>query len=63
VFGDASGAVADLGLLIPIAAALIVENGLDAGTVLVGAGALYVAAGTYFKVPVPVQPIKAAAAT
>jgi SulP family sulfate permease len=62
VFGDAAGAVADLGLLIPIAAALIVENGLDAGTVLVGAGALYVAAGLYFKVPVPVQPIKAAAA-
>jgi hypothetical protein len=62
VFGDASGAVADLGLLIPIAAALIVRNGLDAGTVLVGAGALYVAAGLYFKVPVPVQPIKAAAA-
>src|SRR5919106_630144 len=62
VFGDASGAVADLGLLIPIAAALIVQNGLAAGTVLVGAGALYVAAGLYFKVPVPVQPIKAAAA-
>lgn len=62
MFGDASGAVADLGLLIPIAAALIVENGLDAGTVLVGAGALYVGAGMYFKVPVPVQPIKAAAA-
>ena len=62
VFGDASGAVADLGVLIPIAAALIVQNGLDAGTVLVGAGALYVAAGLYFKVPVPVQPIKAAAA-
>jgi SulP family sulfate permease len=62
VFGDASGAVADLGTLTPIAAALIVVNGLDAGTVLVGAGALYVAAGLYFKVPVPVQPIKAAAA-
>jgi SulP family sulfate permease len=60
--GDASGAVADLGILIPIAAALIVKNGLDAGTVLVGAGALYVAAGLYFRVPVPVQPIKAAAA-
>jgi SulP family sulfate permease len=62
VFGDASGALADLGTLVPIAAALIVVNGLDAGTVLVGAGALYVAAGLYFKVPVPVQPIKAAAA-
>lgn len=39
----------------------MVANGSDAGTVLVGAGALYVAAGLYFKVPVPVQPVKAAA--
>jgi sulfate permease, SulP family len=62
LIGDASGAVADLGVLIPIATALIVKNGLDAGTVLVGAGALYVLAGLYFRVPVPVQPIKAAAA-
>jgi hypothetical protein len=54
--------VADLGVLVPIATALIVKNGLDAGTVLVGAGALYCAAGFYFRVPVPVQPIKAAAA-
>jgi sulfate permease, SulP family len=62
MLGDASGAVADLGVFLPIATALIVKNGLDAGTVLVGAGALYIAAGLYFKVPVPVQPIKAAAA-
>ncbi len=62
LIGDASGAVADLGVLIPIATALIVKNGLDASTVLAGAGALYVVAGLYFKVPVPVQPIKAAAA-
>ena len=59
---DASGSVADLGVLAPIAAALILGNGLDAGTVLVGAGALYLIAGLYFRVPVPVQPIKAAAA-
>ncbi len=60
--GDASGAVADLGVLVPIATALILKNGLDAGTVLVGVGFLYVASGLYFRVPVPVQPIKAAAA-
>lgn len=59
---DASGSVADLGVLAPIAAALVLGNGLDPGTVLVGAGALYLLAGWYFKVPVPVQPIKAAAA-
>lgn len=59
---DASGSVADLGVLAPIVAALVLGNGLDAGTVLVGVGALYLIAGLYFRVPVPVQPIKAAAA-
>ena len=59
---DAAGAVADLGVLAPLAAALVLSNGMDTGTVLVGVGALYLVAGWYFKVPVPVQPIKAAAA-
>lgn len=59
---DASASVADLGVFVPIAGALVVGNGYDPGTILVGVGALYVAAGWYFKVPVPVQPIKAAAA-
>lgn len=59
---DASASVADLGVLAPIAIALMLGNGFDAGTILVGVGALYLAAGLYFKVPVPVQPIKAAAA-
>lgn len=59
---DISASVADLGVMIPIAAALVVGNGLDAGTVLVGAGAFYLVAGVYFRVPIPVQPIKAAAA-
>jgi len=59
---DASGAVADLGVLIPIAAALVILNGFDAGTILIGVGALYLIAGVYFRVPVPVQPIKAASA-
>lgn len=60
--GDASGAVADLGILVPIVAALVLKNGLDAATILVGLGALYVFAGLWFRVPVPVQPVKAAAA-
>lgn len=59
---DASASVADLGVLAPIAGTLVLGNGYDPGTILVGVGALYVAAGWYFKVPVPVQPIKAAAA-
>lgn len=62
LLSEASGSVADLGIFVPIAAALVLNNGLDPATVLVFAGALYVAAGLYFGVPVPVQPIKAAAA-
>jgi MFS superfamily sulfate permease-like transporter len=54
--------VADLGVLVPISAALVLQNGLDAATILVGAGAFYLLAGLYFRVPIPVQPIKAAAA-
>lgn len=49
-------------MLVPIAGALVLNNGLDPATLLVGVGTLYVVAGLYFKVPVPVQPIKAAAA-
>ncbi|HWC31545.1 MAG TPA: putative sulfate/molybdate transporter, partial [Actinomycetota bacterium] len=59
LLGDVTGAVADLGVLVPLAAALIVVNGLDAGAVLVGAGLLVVATGIVFRVPFPVQPLKA----
>ncbi len=57
--GEAAGAVADLGVLIPLAAALILVNGLDAGSVLLCAGLLYLGAGLFFRVPFPVQPLKA----
>ena len=57
--GDVSGAVADLGILIPLAASLVLVNGLAPGSLLVGAGGLAVAAGLYFRVPFPVQPLKA----
>ena len=57
--GDLSGAVADLGILVPLAAGLVLVTGLAPGPLLIGAGALAVAAGLYFKVPFPVQPLKA----
>jgi sulfate permease, SulP family len=57
--GEATGAVADLGVLVPLAGSLILVNGLDPGAVLVGAGLLTVAAGVVFRVPFPVQPLKA----
>lgn len=60
--GEAAGAVADLGVLVPLAAALVLVNGLDAGAVLLCAGLLYLGAGLWFQVPFPVQPFKAVTA-
>jgi len=57
--GEATGAVADLGVLVPLATALILVNGLDAGAVLLCAGALVIATGLIFRIPFPVQPLKA----
>jgi MFS superfamily sulfate permease-like transporter len=54
-----AGAVADLGVFVPIAVALIVSNGLSATAVLVPAGLLYVTAALVYRLPVPVQPLKA----
>lgn len=56
---ELAGAVADLGVLVPIAVALIVQNGLSATAVLLPAGLLYVTAGLLYRLPVPVQPLKA----
>ena len=54
-----AGAVADVGVLVPIAVALIVSNGLSATAVLLPAGLLYVAAAFTYGLPIPVQPLKA----
>ncbi len=62
VSGDAAGAVADLGVLVPLAAALILVNGLDPGAVFLAAGGLVLASGLIFRIPFPVQPLKALAA-
>ena len=57
--GDLSGAVADLGVFVPLVAALILVNGLHPGPVLLIAGLLSLSAGLWFRVPFPVQPLKA----
>src|SRR6059058_6396495 len=56
---ELAGAVADLGVLVPIAVALIVKNGLSPTAVLLPAGLLYVVAALVYRLPVPVQPLKA----
>lgn len=59
---ELSGGLGDSGLMIPIAVALVTLNGLSATAVFCGVGLAYVATALYFKVPVPVQPLKAFAA-
>jgi hypothetical protein len=56
---ELAGALADIGVLVPIAVALIVGNGLSATAVLLPAGLLYLTAGFVYGLPIPVQPLKA----
>jgi sulfate permease, SulP family len=56
---ELAGALADIGVLVPIAVALIVGNGLSATAVLLPAGLLYLVAGFVYGLPIPVQPLKA----
>lgn len=56
---ESSGAVADLGVLVPIAVALIVSNGLSPTAVLLPAGVLYLTVARVYRLPVAVQPLKA----
>src|SRR3954454_14616648 len=59
---ELGGGLGDAGLFIPIAVAMIALNGLNATAVFVVTGLVYVGTALYFRVPVPVQPLKAFAA-
>lgn len=60
--GELGGAFADLGVLVPLEAALIAVNGLNPTSTLLGVGIAYIAVGRYYGFPMPVQPLKAFAA-
>ncbi len=57
-----TGAAGDLGMSVPVLLALSAAGALDLGRALFLFGAVYVCAGLYFRVPLPVQPLKAATA-
>lgn len=56
---ELAGSLGDLGTLLPLSIGLVLVCGLDAGPVLVMAGAFYLLSGLYFRIPTPVQPMKA----
>jgi SulP family sulfate permease len=57
-----AGSLGDLGTLIPLSVAMILINGLSATSVFLFVGIFYIASGFYFKLPMPVQPLKVVAA-
>ncbi|NOX38656.1 MAG: hypothetical protein GXO78_14090 [Calditrichaeota bacterium] len=56
-----SGAVGDLGTLLPLGFALVVFNGFPPERLFFLWGVVYILSGWYYKVPVSVQPLKAMA--
>jgi SulP family sulfate permease len=59
---DVAGAFGDIGVLFPIAIALITLNHLNPTSLFLVAGLTYCLAGWYFQIPIAVQPFKAVAA-
>lgn len=59
---DVAGAFGDIGVLFPIAIALISLNHLNPTAVFLAAGLTYILTSRYFQIPMPVQPLKAVAA-
>ncbi len=57
-----AGSLGDMGALLPMALGLIALNGLSFSTVFLLAGFFYIATGIYFRLPVPIQPLKVVAA-
>ena len=53
-----AGALGDLGTLLPLAIGLILINGLSPTGLFLSVGLFYIFAGIYFRVTVPVQPMK-----
>ncbi len=59
---EATGALGDIGTFVPIVIGLVVFVGMDAATIFVFAGLMNIVSGLVFRIPVPVQPMKAIAA-
>lgn len=59
---EVSGAFGDLGTSLPLIVGMIAAAGLDATGVLIAYGVLQIATGIVYRMPMPVQPLKAVAA-
>jgi MFS superfamily sulfate permease-like transporter len=57
-----AGSMGDLGTLLPLAFGMIMINGLSATGLFLTVGLMYVVGGTYYQVPIAVQPMKVVSA-
>ncbi len=55
---ELAGSLGDLGTILPLAMGMILVNGLSASGLFFSVGLFYILTGIYFKVTVPVQPMK-----
>ncbi|SMC55184.1 sulfate permease, SulP family [Desulfocicer vacuolatum DSM 3385] len=55
---EVAGSLGDLGTLLPISLGMILANGLDPTGTFLSIGLFYIFSGIYYKVTVPVQPMK-----
>lgn len=62
LIAEISGALGDIGTLLPLTLGAIGVAGLAPVPVLLGFAVFYIATGLYYRLPVPVQPMKAVAA-
>jgi len=62
LLSEATGSLGDLGTFVPIMVAMVQIVGFDAGSILFCTGLACIAAGLVFRVPMPIQPMKAVAA-
>ncbi|HEX7974017.1 MAG TPA: putative sulfate/molybdate transporter, partial [Anaerolineales bacterium] len=60
---ELSGALADLGVLLPLTLALVTLNGMNAASAFVVIGFAYLVNAFAYRLPIPVQPLKSLAAT
>ncbi len=62
LFFEFTGSLGDIGTFLPIACGLILINKVNGTSLFLTAGLFYILAGAYFRIPIPVQPLKATSA-
>ena len=55
---ELAGSLGDLGVVLPIAIAMILVNGLNPLGLFFSVGLFYLLSGVYYRIPVPVEPMK-----